>query len=212
MKTIVLIAVGLMMVGCGSDGVSGQSPEPETGGSKGAGGTPPVIVATGGVQGSGGVPTTGGGGTGGTTSIGGANGSGGAPMCLPPNAECTQDTNACCNGTTCIIDVARPNGPATCAANCLKDADCVSGCCATLKNGLAKVCSAPSFCQAACLQPGASCAGDVNACCSGSTCVTDSAGSTCAAICTAHAQCTSKCCAPLNNSLQYVCSPVRYCQ
>ena len=132
--------------------------------------------------------------------------------CLASGADCalSDAVDRCCNGTVCTRDVGHPE-TATCLPKCFHDADCPSACCTVLADAGAPVCAPASVCAPTCLAAGLACATNVNGCCEGSTCVSASDGTTCAAFCTVHEQCKSLCCAPLKDSTVYVCSPPTFC-
>lgn len=201
------LASGGSQIGSGGTGLdqdSGSGGQPEsTGGTLGGGGSGAVEDA-----GSGGTP-----GSGGMTGTGGLFGAGGAvPACIPANGDCTSDPNGCCNSATCISPAGNPS-VGVCADGCVYNSDCASGCCAKLNNANVTVCQGASVCAPVCLDPGESCAANVNGCCSGSTCVSDSTSQTilCRALCSANAECNSGCCSPLSNTGQFVCSDSSYC-
>lgn len=133
-----------------------------------------------------------------------------APACLATGADCARDPSACCNGSTCVYNVADPS-KSVCAANCLNGSQCASGCCTVLIEGSSAVCAPAAFCASACSQPGEGCASTT--CCGNGVCVNSTVdGIRCAARCVAHAQCKSGCCAPLDNTGELVCSPPTFCQ
>jgi hypothetical protein len=75
-------------------------------------------------------------------------------------------------------------------------------------NGTAGSASGTGGGSAVCIQPGSAC---VNSCCTGAICVTDGTTSVCAAQCTAGTDCSSGCCASLQDG-RHVCSPPDRCQ
>jgi len=131
-------------------------------------------------------------------------------QCVEPGTACSTAAGgaSCCNGAICVFDV-KDSTKEICATTCLRDDQCNSGCCKTLQNGSAAVCAPASYCSA-CVSAGGSCAGG-KTCCGGGICVVTSTDTTCADTCTADAQCTSGCCAPLTNSTTKVCSPPSFC-
>src|SRR6185295_3900022 len=52
-----------------------------------------------------------------------------SPRCVSVNGDCS--AGPCCNGATCITPATNPTS-SVCAANCLQNSDCVSGCCTKL--------------------------------------------------------------------------------
>jgi hypothetical protein len=202
MRSATVLLAALVVCSCGSvstvptSGSGGDG----SGGSIGEGGS----SATGGSRATGGSP-----GTGGITATGGATGTGGEPACLSDGTVCTSAPNACCSGV-CVNDVNDPTQQAICSAVCTADAQCESGCCATLTNSTVKACGAREFCPETCAGAGVACSTNSD-CCLNETCVTPSY--TCAANCTTGSQCQSGCCAALTNtSATGVCSDPIYCQ
>ena len=130
--------------------------------------------------------------------------------CTAAGGDCRDDANACCNGTTCVFDTA-DRSKAVCAATCLSDDQCNSGCCTALIEGTQAVCAPPNYCASACATPGTSC--ETTACCANAVCVVSTVtGTSCAARCATHEQCVSGCCAPLDNTAELVCSPPTFCR
>src|SRR5262249_17908555 len=60
--------------------------------------------------------------------------------CMQSGTACTSNDD-CCAGNLCVT----PSN--TCAAVCTSGAQCVSGCCALLSDGITAVCSNPIYCQ-----------------------------------------------------------------
>jgi hypothetical protein len=135
---------------------------------------------------------------------------GSGESCTTAGGDCRANAEVCCNGTTCVFDTS-DRSKAVCAATCLRDDQCNSGCCTVLVEGTQAVCAPKAYCATSCVSPGGSCA---NApCCENSVCVESTVtGISCAARCATHSQCRSGCCAPLSNTGELVCSPVTFCQ
>lgn len=188
------IATLLLVSGCFTVG-DDDAADDDDGGSGGSG-------ASGGKGGSSG-------GTGGTGGSSASGGTGGSMQCRAANADCTDDVESCCNGTTCVSPADAPT-TGVCATNCLQPSDCVSGCCVQLTNLTTAVCAPADYC--ACLTPGTSCLDNVEGCCTDSTCVETVDETVCAANCTDNSECNSGCCAPLSNSTTRVCSPATFCE
>jgi hypothetical protein len=133
-----------------------------------------------------------------------------AVACSAAGTSCRDSAEACCNGTTCVFDVADP-AASVCADTCLGNDQCASGCCAVLIEGTQAVCAPAKYCITACAAPGRSCA--TQDCCANAVCVNSTVtGISCAARCAAHSQCVSGCCAPLDNTGELVCSPSTFCR
>lgn len=132
--------------------------------------------------------------------------------CAAPGDDCRKDANVCCNGATCVFDPKDP-AKAVCAATCLKDTQCNSGCCKVLIEGSEAVCAPATYCAGSCVTGGGDCSkASGGPCCANAVCVVDPVtNGTCSARCATNAQCSSGCCAPLSNTGELVCSPVRYC-
>lgn len=132
--------------------------------------------------------------------------------CTAPGGNCRGDTNACCNGSTCVFDTKDP-AKAVCAATCLKDSQCTSGCCKVLIEGSAAVCAPALYCAGSCATPGGDCSARTGQpCCANAVCVESTVtGTSCAARCATNDQCRSGCCAPLDNTGELVCSPTQFC-
>lgn len=130
--------------------------------------------------------------------------------CVQAGGNCRNNANACCNGTTCVFDT-KDTSKAVCAATCLNDGQCNSGCCKVLIEGTEAVCAPANYCAGSCSTAGQSCT-QVD-CCPNTICVNSTVtGVSCAARCAADSQCASGCCAPLSNTGALVCSPVQFCQ
>jgi hypothetical protein len=97
--------------------------------------------------------------------------------CLEAGGDCSQDPHSCCNNTTCIEDSEKP-GRSVCAANCLENDQCGSGCCSPLSAGTGKVCSPVGFCESTCKKSGESCATTAD-CCGAMTCYSNGSTSRC---------------------------------
>jgi hypothetical protein len=139
-----------------------------------------------------------------------------APMtgaaCTAPGGNCRGSSNACCNGSTCVFDTKDPS-KAVCAATCLKDSQCASGCCTVLIEGSEAVCAPTMYCAGSCASPGGDCSAQTGQpCCANAVCVQSTVtGTSCAARCATNSQCRSGCCAPLDNTGELVCSPTQFC-
>lgn len=133
-----------------------------------------------------------GGGTGGT-----------APLCGNAGERC--DARACCEGATCIKD----GTSSRCAANCENNAQCNSGCCASVSTGIG-ACGPPALCeqQNKCADVASSCA--VSSCCTGGVCVSIGSEFLCAAGCSTGSECNSGCCARLQSG-RMACAPASIC-
>lgn len=142
----------------------------------------------------------------------GASPAGDGGSCTASGGDCRDDVNACCNGTTCVFDTTDLS-KAVCATTCLQDSQCNSGCCTVLIGGSSAVCAPAKYCASSCVKSGGDCAPATGGpCCASSVCVTDSTtDGTCAARCANGTQCSSGCCAPLSNTRELVCSPIRFC-
>ena len=140
-----------------------------------------------------------------------AGGTGGA--CLEAGSECTNNVSGCCSGTACVAGVLE-EGKGHCAATCDDGGDCVSTCCVPLSTSDDNVCAPEDFCVGPpCTEAGFECA-DTSECCLGNRCVVDSGsslGGYCAAECTDGSQCSSGCCAPLDDNVTSVCAPTSAC-
>jgi hypothetical protein len=112
-------------------------------------------------------------------------GAGGAPACGTAGQACG-GAAPCCSGAVCATN--------TCAAICVSDSDCASGCCWPLASG-------ERACRA-CGSPGQACS-SAAPCRSDAVCLTTS--NTCAAICVSNSDCASGCCHSLANSTQRAC-------
>jgi hypothetical protein len=133
-----------------------------------------------------------------------------AGACIAAGGNCRGTSNACCNGTTCVFDT-KDTSKAVCAATCLKDSQCNSGCCKVLIEGTEAVCAPATYCAGSCSAPGQDCRS--RACCANATCVDSTVtGTSCAARCAVSSQCASGCCAPLDNTGELVCSPATFCR
>jgi hypothetical protein len=133
-----------------------------------------------------------------------------AAACIAPGDNCRGIANACCNGSTCVFDT-KDTSKAVCAATCLNDSQCKSGCCKVLVEGTQAVCAPANYCAGACSKPGQDCR--TQACCANATCVVSTVtGTSCAARCAVSSQCASGCCAPLDNTGELVCSPATFCR
>lgn len=143
MRTLGMLPLITLAVGCGSDMVSGSmdtlgsgaaNSSAATGGSRttSAGGSQ---ASSGAMGGSSAKPSGGA-----SASILGMGGSGGAPVgtCEMPGGPCSASL-FCCTNATCVND--RANSVTVCAANCSDNNQCTSGCCAQLSNSADKVCS-----------------------------------------------------------------------
>lgn len=132
--------------------------------------------------------------------------------CTAPGGNCRGDTNACCNGSTCVFDTKNP-AKAVCAATCLQDSQCTSGCCKVLIEGSQAVCAPATYCAGSCATPGGDCSTQTGQpCCANAICVQSTVtGTSCAARCATNEQCRSGCCAPLDNTGELVCSPAQFC-
>lgn len=135
---------------------------------------------------------------------------GAGESCTAAGGDCRDDANVCCNGTTCVFDV-KDRSKAVCAATCLRDDQCESGCCTVLVEGTQSVCAPAKYCASSCAAPGESCTS--TPCCENAVCVSSTVtGISCAARCATHSQCVSGCCAPLDDTGELVCSPVTFCR
>ena len=127
---------------------------------------------------------------------------GATAQCLMAGEDCSDDAQACCNGSTCV-DFG--DGVVECAGNCATGNDCLDCCCIPLQ-GTGAVC-ALGFCSGEC-EPAQQCSAigslcDLDEdCCEfsagGAWCVNDpNWGLSCAASCEVDDDCQSGCCAPL---------------
>jgi hypothetical protein len=161
------------------------------------------------------IPTADGGGGDGAGDVvdggSGADAPGGA-ACTAPGGNCRGNTNACCNGSTCVFDTKDPS-KAVCASTCLQDTQCTSGCCKVLIEGSEAVCAPATYCAGSCATPGGDCSKQSGQpCCANAVCVVSTVtGTSCAARCATNDQCRSGCCAPLDNTGALVCSPKQFC-
>ncbi|HEX8794720.1 MAG TPA: hypothetical protein VF765_27425 [Polyangiaceae bacterium] len=173
-----------------------------------SGGTPDGGSSSGGSSGS----------SGGISSSGSGGGSSGGCIDSSSSTTCTSSSQCCqsganqVNGAICAGD----NGSSvyTCHAACTSNAQCTSGCCASV-NGGGAVCAAATHCTGSsssggggsssggCEQIGQACTSS-SQCCSGSTygntCATaDGTSYSCAAVCYHSGECLSNCCLQLQN-------------
>jgi hypothetical protein len=133
------------------------------------------------------------------------------PACIATSHSCS-DNGECCNyqsGTGYCTDF---GSGGECADSCSSNSDCTSGCCAATSGG-GSVCSPASQCQTTCHAAGYSCTVN-NDCCdyrNGQGYCANFGGTTaCHDSCSSNSDCTSGCCARLNNGA-YVCAAANYC-